>query len=164
MSTLTGTDAAGTPPTPNPYRPNGRSMRERMEAGEAYIALDPELGELSTRAQLPTERYNASSIADRAERRRILQELLGHAGEDIEIRPPFHVDYGRYISIGARTFANFGFTVLDIAPVRIGADCQFGPHVQLLTATHPLEAGPAGTSGRAAPPSPSRTTSGSAAG
>lgn len=143
MSTLTGTDAAGTPPTPtNPYRPNGRSMRERMEAGEAYIALDPELGELSTRAQLLTERYNASSITVRAERRRILQELLGHAGEDIEIRPPFHVDYGRYISIGARTFANFGFTVLDIAPVRIGADCQFGPHVQLLTATHPLEAGP----------------------
>lgn len=129
-------------PQPSPFRPDGRSMRERMEAGDPYIALDPELGALSTRAQQLTERYNASSVTDTELRREILEDLLGEAGAEIEIRPPFRVDYGRYISIGPRTFANFGFTVLDIAPVRIGADCQIGPNVQLLTATHPLQPGP----------------------
>ena len=29
-----------------------------------------------------------------------------------------------------------------MAPIRIGADCQIGPGVQLLTATHPVEPGP----------------------
>lgn len=126
----------------NPFRLTDRSMHDRMVAGEQYIAIDPRLGELSTRAHQLTERYNATSIADPEQRRALLEELLGTAGADIEIRPPFHVDYGRFITVGPHTFANFGLTVLDIAPVSIGADCQFGPHVQLLTATHPLEPGP----------------------
>jgi maltose O-acetyltransferase len=32
-------------------------------------------------------------------------------------------------------------TVLDVATVIVGNDVQIGPHVQLLTATHPLEPG-----------------------
>ena len=31
---------------------------------------------------------------------------------------------------------------LDVAPITIGDDVQIGPNVQLLTPTHPLEAGP----------------------
>lgn len=49
-----------------------------------------------------------------------------------------YVDYGTRISIGARTFINVGFTSADVAPIVIGEDCQIGPHVQLLTPTHPL--------------------------
>ena len=54
--------------------------------------------------------------------------------------------------MGARTFANFGLVCLDVARISIGDDVQIGPNVQLLTATHPVEAGPAATSGRAAQP------------
>ena len=59
-----------------------------------------------------------------------------------EIRPPFRCDYGYQTTFGARTFANFGLVVLDVATVTIGDDVQIGPNVQLLTATHPLEPGP----------------------
>lgn len=115
------------------------SMRERMLAGELYIAADPELARESRRAQELLHRLNTGALDSR---QALLIELLGALGEDSEIRPPFYCDYGRHISVGARTFANFGLVCLDVAPITIGDDVQIGPYVQLLTATHPLDAKP----------------------
>jgi maltose O-acetyltransferase len=115
-------------------------MRERMLAGELYLADDAELARDSERAIALTEAFNGCPASQPQERRRILGELLGAVGEGSEIRPPFHCDYGYQITIGSRTFANFGLVVLDVAQVRIGDDVQIGPRVQLLTATHPLDA------------------------
>jgi maltose O-acetyltransferase len=119
-----------------------RSQRERMLAGDIYIADDPELARESLRAMTLIERYNGSSAADPEARRRILAELLGALGEGTEFRPPFYCDYGRHIEVGARTFANFGLVALDVARITIGDDVQIGPYVQLLTPTHPLEPEP----------------------
>ncbi|HEY0699254.1 MAG TPA: sugar O-acetyltransferase [Micromonospora sp.] len=119
-----------------------RTMRERMLAGDLYRAEDPELERELARAQSLSHRYNTMDPADGTARRALLTELLGGYGEGSEIRPPFHCDYGRHTVVGARTFANFGLVVLDVAPVTIGDDVQIGPNVQLLTATHPLEPGP----------------------
>jgi maltose O-acetyltransferase len=116
-----------------------RSQRERMLAGDLYIAADPELQRQSCRAQLLCERYNGTSVTEQEERRRILCELLGSVGDGVEIRPPFYCDYGYQIHIGARTFANFNLVALDVARITIGEDVQLGPNVQLLTATHPTE-------------------------
>jgi maltose O-acetyltransferase len=77
---------------------------------------------------------------DPAERRRLLDVLLGAFGKDSELRPPFFCDYGYQTTVGDRTFANFGLVILDVARVSIGDDVQIGPNVQLLTATHPLDA------------------------
>ncbi|WP_346618984.1 sugar O-acetyltransferase [Blastococcus montanus] len=121
---------------------DGRSMRERMLAGELYLADDPELGELSSRALDLVAAYNATSVRQASLRRDLLAELLGSVGEDTEIRPPLRVDYGRHLSIGARCFANFGLVALDVAPITIGDDVQIGPNVQLLTPTHPVAAEP----------------------
>ena len=52
---------------------------------------------------------------------------------------PFECDYGWQITIGARTFINYGCVILDAARVAIGDDVQVGPNVQLLTALHPLD-------------------------
>lgn len=71
-----------------------------------------------------------------------LTELLAHLGEGVEVRPPIRVDDGLNLSIGARTFVNFNLTALDMAPISIGADCQIGPNVQLLTPVHPIAAEP----------------------
>lgn len=119
-----------------------RSMRERMLAGDPYIADDPELGAESIRALRLMERFNRSSVDEPDERRAILKELLGPIGEAVEIRPPMYVDYGYQISIGARTFVDYGLTAADVAAITIGEDVQIGPHVQLLTPTHPVEPGP----------------------
>jgi maltose O-acetyltransferase len=118
---------------------DGRSQRERMLAGDLYIADDAELAAESLRAQLLCREYNASAPDDPRGRRRILAELLGSLGDGTEIRPPFHCDYGWQIHVGAGTFANFGLVALDVARITIGDDVQIGPGVQLLTPTHPLE-------------------------
>lgn len=117
-------------------------MRERMLAGELYIADDPELARDSQRAMTLTHRLNTADPTDATLRRELLTELLGGIGEDSDIRPPFHCDYGYQTSVGARTFANFGLISLDVARVTIGDDVQIGPSVQLLTALHPVAAGP----------------------
>jgi maltose O-acetyltransferase len=119
-----------------------KSMRERMLAGELYIADDPQLGRDLARAQALSHRYNTMDPTDGAGRRAVLTNLLGSLGEGSEIRPPFYCDYGYQTFIGARTFANFGLVCLDVARVTIGDDVQIGPNVQLLTPTHPVEPGP----------------------
>jgi maltose O-acetyltransferase len=119
-----------------------RSMRERMLAGDLYIADDPEIGEQSAAALDLMTAYNATTVRQAPLRRQLLEELLGSVGESTEIRPPFYVDYGSHIRIGARCFANFGLVALDVAAITIGDDVQMGPNVQLLTPTHPVEPGP----------------------
>jgi maltose O-acetyltransferase len=124
------------------FVPDGRSNRDRMLAGDQYIADDPDLTRMYQRAMALMEAFNGSPAADPAGRRRILGDLLGALGEGTEIRPPFYCDYGSHTTVGARTFANFGLVALDVAAITIGDDVQIGPNVQLLTATHPLEPGP----------------------
>jgi maltose O-acetyltransferase len=119
-----------------------KTMRGRMLAGEAYIADDPQLVEESRRAMGLTHRINTTDPTERDTLRALFTELLGEYGEESTIRPPFHCDYGYQISMGARSFANFGLVVLDVAKVTIGDDVQIGPNVQLLTATHPIDPGP----------------------
>ena len=117
-------------------------MRERMLAGDPYLADDPRLAADNVRAQSLSHRYNTMDPTDGAVRRAVLEELLGAFGPGSEIRAPFHCDYGYQTTVGARTFVNFGLVCLDVARVTIGDDVQMGPGVQLLTATHPVEPGP----------------------
>lgn len=118
------------------------SMRERMLAGEPYVADDPQIVADQQRALRLTSRINTADPTDGGLLRELYTELLAEYGEGSEIRPPFRCDYGHQTRVGARTFANFGLVVLDVATVTIGDDVQVGPNVQLLTATHPLEPGP----------------------
>ncbi|WP_432747557.1 sugar O-acetyltransferase [Streptomyces sp. JH002] len=119
-----------------------RSNLERMEAGDLYIADDPEIARRHQRAVRLAARYQAAYVEDVVAARPILEELLGSLGEEAHLTPPLYVDYGSNITIGPRTFANFNLTALDVAAITIGADCQIGPNVQLLTPTHPLEPQP----------------------
>ena len=129
-----------------------KSQRERMLAGELYIADDPELAADALRARVLQDRFNRTDAHAADERRAILAELLGAFGPDSEIRPPFFCDYGSQIRIGARTFANFGLVALDVAAIVIGDDVQIGPNVQLLTPTHPVEPEPRRAKWEAAEP------------
>jgi maltose O-acetyltransferase len=117
-------------------------MRERMLAGEPYIADDPELAEASLAARELMKAYNAATSRQAPLRRQLLEQLLGSIGEDTELRAPVYVDYGTNLHIGARCFANYGLVALDVAAIRIGDDVQIGPNVQLLTPTHPVEPEP----------------------
>jgi maltose O-acetyltransferase len=123
-----------------PERPaRERTMRERVLAGELYLADDPVLAEEQARAARLLDRFNQTGVDDGAERHGLLLELLGELGEGSEIKPPLRCDYGYRIRVGARTFVNYGLVALDVAPIAIGDDVQIGPNVQLLTPTHPID-------------------------
>jgi maltose O-acetyltransferase len=111
-----------------------------MLAGDLYRADDPELTAEHRHAMEVLEAYNDGPGREPADRARILDQLLGAFGPDSDLRPPFYCDYGYNLRVGARTFANFGLVVLDVAPIVIGDDVQIGPNVQLLAAIHPVEA------------------------
>jgi len=96
------------------------TQKERMLAGELYIADDPELVEDAARAAAWCDRYNRAATATAQERHALLVEGLGHAGRGATIRPPFHCVYGYNIHLGEGAFLNFGCTVLDVVSVRIG--------------------------------------------
>ena len=119
-----------------------RTNRERMLAGDLYIADDPDNATAFHRALKLQSRYAAAYIEDPESARPVLAELLGSVGDNVDVRPPITVDYGSYITVGEGTFINSNLTALDVAAITIGRDCQIGPNVQLLTPTHPLEAQP----------------------
>ena len=105
-----------------------------------YDPHDPELVRARDRARDLCQELNATRETQREERRGILRELLGDGGEDVWMQPPFFCDYGANIHLGKNCFFNFNCVVLDVCRVRIGDFTQFGPAVQIYTATHPLNA------------------------
>jgi maltose O-acetyltransferase len=117
-------------------------MKDRMLRGELYIAEDEDLAADFKRAQEIIERYNASAFAEQDLRDALLRELLAECGDGVHIRPPFHLEYGTRVRIGARTFMNYDCLMLDVAPVTIGASCQVASRVQFITATHPIDPEP----------------------
>ena len=116
------------------------SERAKMVRGDLYLANDPELVAARARARRLWQRFNATDPDDAAGRHAMLAELLGGLDAGAWIEPPFYFDYGSQITIGAGVFVNMNCLFLDCAPIVIGDQAQLGPGVQLLTATHPLDA------------------------
>lgn len=119
-----------------------RTNYQRMVAGDDYISDDPLITQAQAQATSRTAAFNQAYQDDPEASQTLAAELFGEFGEEAHVRGPVRVDYGTHISIGPRTFINWGLTAVDVAPVRIGADCQIGPGVQLLTATHPVSPTP----------------------
>lgn len=118
---------------------DGRSMRERMLAGELYRPDDPELVEMSRAGMRRRQAYNQTDGTSPADLTPLLEQLLASVGPETFVVPPFHVDYGVHITMGARCFVNLGAVFLDTCPITLGDDVMLATNVQLLTATHPLE-------------------------
>lgn len=117
------------------------SEKEKMLAGELYVAEDPELVADRATAAAWMARYNATTAESASVRHALLAERLAAVGEGAVVRPPFHCDYGYNITLGAGVFLNFNCVILDVVWVRIGQGTQIGPGVQILTADHPRDPG-----------------------
>lgn len=116
-----------------------KSEKEKMIAGEEYVAMDKELAAERLAARQAIHRYNATEPEQFKERAQILQQLLGTCPKTAFIEPTFRCDYGYNIHLGKAFYANFGCVMLDVCPIAIGEYVKFGPNVQLYTAAHPLD-------------------------
>src|SRR3546814_10047271 len=111
-----------------------------MLAGELYDAGDASLQADMAATQAWLARFNATLAWPAARRRELLAERLATVGQGVDLRPPFHCDYGFNIHLGTGVFLNFNCIVLDVVEVSIGDRTQIGPGVQILTADHPRDA------------------------
>jgi maltose O-acetyltransferase len=116
-------------------------MRERMLRGELYIADDRDNAAEFARVQELLASFNGLAPGAGDERDVLLRRMLRYVGEGVVVRPPFFCEYGA-IRIGDGTFINVDAVMLDVMPITIGAACQIGTRVQLLTASHPLDPEP----------------------
>ena len=111
-----------------------------MLSGELYDSSDPELKRERLRSRELCKRLNSLSPETfEKERMFLIEQLLGK-NSDLRITPPFQCDYGTNISVGENVYFNFNCVVLDVAKIKIGNNVLFGPNVQLLAASHPINA------------------------
>ncbi len=109
---------------------------ERRDLQIPYIS-DDEIFEEQKKARKLTQALNTADRSDFETIGRIVKELLGKS-EGAFINPPFYCDYGTHIEVGKNFFANYNCTILDVAKVRIGDNCQMAPNVAIYTAGHPV--------------------------
>lgn len=110
--------------------------RERRDAQMAYIADDGAFEEMLNCRRI-LQRLNFMDRADIAGISETVKELLGKS-ENAFINPPFYCDYGKHIEVGKNFFANYNCTLLDVAKIKIGDNCQMAPNVAVYTAGHPI--------------------------
>lgn len=116
-----------------------QALRDRMLRGELYPGDDSGLNAELDRRQLLVQRFNAIPIDRETERRALLERALIEFGEGSYVRTPFFFDWGDGITIGPGCFINFNCTMLDCAPITLGAQVLVASSVQLVTATHPVD-------------------------
>lgn len=109
-----------------------------MINGKIYDPNDKELLNLRIKAHRLSTDYNRTYEDETKKREDILANLLGKKTEGVYLQGPIYFDYGINTSIGKNTFANFNLTILDVAPVNIGANVFIGPNVSIVTPLHPL--------------------------
>lgn len=109
---------------------------QRRDAGLAYVS-DGSVLEQQKRARRLTQALNTADRADFDKIAGIVKELFGKS-DGAWVNPPFYCDYGFNIEVGKNFFANYNCTILDVAKVRIGDNCQMAPNVAIYTAGHPI--------------------------
>ena len=101
----------------------------------AWISLSgsafPRPAASGSRSVFPPDRADFDGISA------LVKELFG-TSDGAFLNPPFYCDYGSHIHVGKNFFANYNCTIIDVAPVVIGDNCQMAPNVAIYTAGHPV--------------------------
>lgn len=115
------------------------TQRDKAFRGEWFKAGDPVLKQERQHARELCHQLNHCNPSDHAARTVILRQLIGTTNGDFEIFSPFYCDYGKYIAVGNRFFANYNCTILDGAAVTFGDDVRIGPNCTFCTINHAME-------------------------
>lgn len=110
--------------------------QERRDAGLAYIS-DKDVFEEQKECRRILQKLNFMDRSDFEEINKLVSELFGKT-DGAFVNPPFYCDYGKHIETGKNFFANYNCTLLDVAKIRFGDNCQLAPNVAIYTAGHPI--------------------------
>ncbi len=114
------------------------SEKEKMLAGELYIAWGDEFTKDKRRARNLLKQFNNIDVEDKKLTASILKELFNEIGEYIYIEPSFKCDYGYNITLGNNFYAGEGCIISDSGKVTIGDNCIMSPRVAIYTLAYPL--------------------------
>jgi acetyltransferase-like isoleucine patch superfamily enzyme len=118
-----------------------RHLFDRMKSGEPLVPDDPQFAEVMevvTRTQRLSVQLNASTHID--EVRECLSEITGsRIDKSTRIFPPFHTNFGRFITLGKNVFINHACSFLDLGGIIIEDDVLIGPRVNIISESHPLD-------------------------
>lgn len=117
-----------------------KSEKEKMLAGEMYLANDEELLKERRKAKRLLRQLNVTEYLVTKTAKTIIKELIPNTGKNFYIEPPFHCDYGYNINCGDNVYFNVNCVVLDTMLINIGSNVLIGPCVQIYAASHPLDA------------------------
>lgn len=109
---------------------------ERRDREMAYISDETVMEEQKKTRKILRE-LNTADPSDFERIGEIVEQLLGKSHKTF-INPPFYCDYGFHIEVGESFFANYNCTIIDVAKVKIGDNCQLAPNVSIYTAGHPV--------------------------
>lgn len=115
--------------------------KEKALAGYLYNAnYDEEiLSEISRCNDLCYE-FNKIKPSERLAQSKLLNQILGHMGNNVIINAPFWCDYGYNTSVGDYFFANHNCQILDGGKVTFGDHVFIAPNCCFTTAEHALDA------------------------
>ena len=116
-----------------------KSEIEKCLDGELFNTSNEHSQKLIRCARKLTKEYNATTHEDKPERLRILKNLLGEIGSNVNIDTPFYCDYGKHISIGENVIININCIFVDCNKISIGNNVLIASNVQICTATHPVK-------------------------
>lgn len=109
---------------------------QRRDAQMAYIS-DKDIFEKQKICRKKLQKLNFMERSDFEGIAALIKELFAQS-ENAFVNPPFYCDYGTNIYLGKNVFINYNCTILDVAKVVIGDNCQIAPNVSIFTAGHPI--------------------------
>ena len=113
-----------------------KSEKQKMLDNQLYLATDPELVMMQSKAQQLLDELNNF---DRTNKQEIIVRLFGKIGSNFTIRPPFYCDYGCHIFAGDNLYINYDCVILDCNRVYLGNNVLLAPKVQIYTGYHPTD-------------------------
>ena len=113
----------------------GKSEKQKMLDNQLYLATDPELVMMRSKARQLLDDLNNF---DRTNKQDIVR-LFGKIGSNFTIRSPFYCDYGCHIFAGDNLYINYDCVILDCNRVYLGNNVLLAPKVQIYTGYHPTD-------------------------
>lgn len=115
---------------------------EKLRSGEpvdmASAEYQPAIEEMKRSTHLCARINNLTQFRDGTNNWE--NQLLTHPmGEGSHITPPFVIDYGNQVEIGAHVFINHHLTMMSAGGVKIDDNVMIGPNVNILTDNHDLQ-------------------------